>query len=101
MSESGAAEQGLSARLQRAIEGGCHMMDDLVIGSLVKTIRGGGSPWFVEEFGEAIRSGALTPHIWGVLTHTDLDDDDYEQTEADLRYVWSQVAPETPYPGEK
>lgn len=88
----------LSDRLQDAIEGGCHHVDALLIESLAKSLRNGAMPWFVDEFADAIGSSALTPHVWGVLTQTDLDDDDYAETDKDLRFVWSQVAPDRPFP---
>jgi hypothetical protein len=100
VSRPGNTPTSISERLQRAIEGGCHMVDELMIESLAQSIQGGRMTWFIGEFAEAIQSGALTPHVWGVLTHTHLDDDDAEQTDKDLRYVWAQVAPGRPYPGD-
>jgi hypothetical protein len=89
----------LSADLKKDIALYCHEVDALLIGDLVKNIEAGDAPYFVDEFAEAIRYRLLTPHVWGVLTETYLDHDDYEQTDEDLRYVWSQVAPGKPFPG--
>ena len=79
---------------------GHHVEPDLVE-KLAASIRLGGIPWFLDEFAEAIRSGTFTPHIWGVLTQTGLDNDDFEEMDKDLRYIWSKVAPDRPYPGDE
>lgn len=76
-------------------------MDALLLGDLVTSIKAGGLVWFIAEFARAIRDDAFTPRSWGVLIHTDLDDEDTEQLDKDLRYVWSQVAPDRPYPGDE
>lgn len=91
----------LSSRLVAAIEGGCHEVDPLLVDSLAESIRGGGMAFFVNEFAAAIRAGVFTPTLWGRLTTTDLDPDDEEQLDKDLRYVWSKVAPGRSYPGDE
>lgn len=89
----------ISENLREAIRTYCHEMDG--VDDLRKSIEWGGERFFVDEFAEAIRSRAFTPTSWGRLTMTDLDPDDDEQLDRDLRYVWSKVAADRPFPGDE
>lgn len=91
----------ISDRLSRAIRGACLGMSGVGIEALGKQVREGTSPWFVDEFSEAIRSGKFTPEGFGRLVGFDWDDEDADQLDESLREIWDAVAPGKPYPGDQ
>jgi hypothetical protein len=68
----------LSERLQKHIARGFFEVGGSAVRAIAADVRSGALPWFVDEFAEAIRNGALTPSRWGELTLTELADDDRE-----------------------
>lgn len=88
----------ISQRLAREIATYCHELNAITLDDLAADIADGPLAWFPDEFAAAIESGNITPSQWGQLTDTDLDGDDTRTLEADLRLVWSKIAPGQPFP---
>jgi hypothetical protein len=88
----------ISARLAEAISTYCNGMNEITIGDLGADVADGPLDWFPDELAACIRSGNIQPSGWRRLTDTGLDDDDYATLDADLRLIWSHVAPDRPYP---
>jgi hypothetical protein len=86
----------LSARLGKTIRTYCLEMDDQGLDDLGKDVRNGALSWFPDEFADAIRAGAFTPPIWEKLVDVSVDEE--EILDEYLRLVWSNVAPDRPYP---
>jgi hypothetical protein len=87
----------LSDRLRNLISERCAHLDDAAVQSLAVDVRHGAYPWFVDEFAAAIRDETFTPELWRDL----VDVERTEETDDDLRAIWSQVAPELPYPRDE
>lgn len=93
------SSQEITPDVERVIRAYCHEMDG--VNDLRRAIDAGGERSFVSEFAEAVRAGVFTPTLWGQLTRTDLDPDENAQMDADLRHVWTNVAPDQPFPGDE
>lgn len=91
----------ISERLTRAIEGGCGEMSGIGIQALAREVQLGISPWFVDEFADAIRRDVFTPENFGKLVGFDWDDEDTDQLDLSLHRIWEAVAPGQPYPGDE
>jgi hypothetical protein len=88
----------ISPRLAEEISTYCNGMNEITISDLGADVADGALDWLPDEFAAAILSGEIQPAEWRRLTDTGLDDDDYATLDADLRLIWSHVAPQRPYP---
>jgi len=89
----------MSQQLKDQIRASCTNMNTATIAALAATIRSGGLDWFVDEFKKAMRNKAITVAGWNQLTSQNIADTDRTLVEKDAKYVWTEVAPNEPFPG--
>lgn len=61
--------------------------------------------WFTAELSEALRGHALTPGLWGELTHCAYGNfdpaDDWIEFDMDMRSIWGALAPDRRFPWDE
>jgi len=88
----------LTRQLRNTLVAYCRYMEAKSLDEFAHVIQQGGLPWFPDAFAQAMTDGIFTPDTWDRITETDLEEDDFDQVETDLRVVWAHTAPDRPFP---